>query len=135
MAVLNGTLYVFSVDGNAIGSTKNATLTLNMDTPEATTKDSGGYRELIAGLRSWSGSFDGLYDPTDANGVNDITSLWTSRSSFTVLFRETGSTSGTESYTGTAFFTSFEKSAPREDVMTFSASFEGTGTLTITQIT
>jgi len=135
MAVLNGTLYLVSVDGNVIGATKTASLSIGVDLPDATTKDSGGWAEHISGLRSWEGSFDGLYDPSETYTPKEITDLITARTGFTFLFQHSGATAGTMSFTGSASVSSFELGAEMEASMTFSASFTGNGALTITELT
>ena len=47
MAKLNGTNLLVYVGSNAIGGTRSFTLNLSQDTPDATTKDSAGWKEVI----------------------------------------------------------------------------------------
>ena len=63
--LMNGTVVVLSVstDGssyNTIGHASSSSISFALDTPDATSKDSGGYREVIAGVRSLDFSFDGF---------------------------------------------------------------------------
>jgi len=135
MSVLNGTLYVYSVDGNVIGATTNASISLSVDLPDATTKDSGGWAEHIQGLRSWEGSFEGLYDPSETYTINDIYTLINSRTDWAVVFQHTGATAGTISFTGTASFASLELTSEKEASMGWSTSFTGNGALTAVELT
>lgn len=132
MAVLNGTLYLMSIGGNVMAKSQNATLTRNVETANTTTKDSAGNAEHIQTTRSWSGSFDGLYDPDETYDPKTIGDLMDSRSTASIVFESSDSATGTLIYTGTASFTDLELSAPVEDVMTWSASFTGTGALVTT---
>jgi len=129
MAKINGTLYLVDIDGVTVGSTTNASITINQDLPEATTKGSGGWREVLAGLRSWEGSFEGLYDPTDTYDVKSLADEIVNRSSFTIVFDS--STAGDVDFTGTAYLSNVEFSAEMESPVSFSASFTGDGTLTV----
>jgi TP901-1 family phage major tail protein len=129
MAKINGTLYLVDIDGVTVGSTTNASITINQDLPETTTKGSGGWREVLAGLRSWEGSFEGLYDPTDTYDVKSLADEIVNRSSFTVVFDS--STAGDVDFTGTAYLSNVEFSAEMESPVSFSASFTGDGTLTV----
>lgn len=135
MAVLNGTLYVVDVDSNLIGQSTNATLSIGVDLPDATTKDSGGWAEHIHGLRSWEGSADYLYDPSETYNAKDILDLITGRTGFTFLFEHSSQTAGTVSFTGSASVNSFEMGAEMEGSMTWNFSFTGNGALTITEYT
>jgi hypothetical protein len=72
MAAVNGTLYgFFSAAGTistAVASTdkiyscKNATLNVDVDLPDASTKESGGWAQHITGIKKASVSFDGVWD-------------------------------------------------------------------------
>ncbi len=76
--VFNGTDLLLKIhDGTTISATTtighstSCTLTLSNDLPEATTKDSNGFQEVIAGVKSGEISFEGLiaYDD-NANPVD-----------------------------------------------------------------
>ena len=135
MAVYNGTLYVVSVDGSVLGGAKTASLTTDVDLFDTTTKDSGGWAEHGQGLRSWSGSFDGLYDPSDTNTIEDIYDLITGRTGCTILFQTSTAAATSLSFTGSASFANIELSAEMEATVAWSASFTGNGALTITKLT
>ena len=71
--VFNGTNLLIKIADDAgspatIGHTTSCSISFTNDMADATTKDSAGFSESIAGLRSAEVSFDGLVDYTDANG-------------------------------------------------------------------
>lgn len=129
MAVFNGTNLGVYVGGTIIAAATDCSLSLNMDTIDITTKDSAGYRELLAGLRSGSMSCNGLIDYQSANqDTVDLVTAWTNRTSLTLKF--SNEITGDQSYTASGFLTSLEQSGGTEDTATYSASFELTGVVT-----
>jgi len=128
--VNNGTLVGIWRDGVLISKGTTHSISINNDMIDITSKDSSGWREVMAGLRSWtlSGEFRFAEDSTVA--FADLFSEITARTSFGIRF-STGVT-GDLFYHGIGLLSSLELSGDTEDGMTFSASFEGTGTLTET---
>ena len=88
--------------------------------PEATTKDSNGFQEVIAGVKSGELSFEGLiaYDD-DANPV-DFADILIARRAVTWTF---GTADAADTvYTGSGFLSSVEMSAEMESPATYSGS-------------
>lgn len=133
--VFNGTdllLKVSSTDGSEanIGHTTSCTISLSADLPEATTKDSGGYQEVISGLRSGEISFEGLVDYTDSQNAAELGDFLLNR---TKLFFEFGTDeTGDQLYSGAGFLNSLEVSAEMESPVTYSGSITITGTISST---
>lgn len=134
--VFNGTSLVVLVGTEVVAHATSCTLTVSADLPDATTKQSGGWADHIAGLRSWSITTDGLatVEPTGTNYVvGDIFSALNGRGTVTVKFTTvSGSTPivGDLIWSGSAFVESLDITADMESPVTYSASFTGTGTLT-----
>lgn len=134
--VFNGTSLVVLVGTEVVAHATSCTLTVSADLPDATTKESGGWADHIAGLRSWSITTDGLatVEPTGTNYVvGDIFSALNGRGTVTVKFTTvSGSTPivGDLIWSGSAFVESLDITADMESPVTYSASFTGTGTLT-----
>ena len=127
MAVFNGTQLGVYIGGTIIAAAQDVSLSLSMETIDVTTKDSAGFRELLAGLRSGSMSCNGLIDYASSNkDTLDLWSAFANRSSLTLTFQE--STSST-TFSASGFLTSLEQSGGTEDTATFSATFELTGTI------
>jgi hypothetical protein len=47
--VFNGTNLVLKIEGGTLGHTTSCSLSLSNDLPEATSKDSSGFQQVIAG--------------------------------------------------------------------------------------
>lgn len=134
--VFNGTSLVVLVGTEVVAHATSCSLSISADLPDATTKESGGWADHIAGLRSWSLTTDGLatVEPTGTNYVvGDLFSALNGRTSVTVKFTTVnGSTPivGDLIWSGSAFVESLDITADMESPVTYSASFTGTGVLT-----
>jgi len=141
MAILNGTeIKVYSTGTtNLVAFAQNCTLNVNHSPREITNKESGGYKEILEGLRDFSIDIDGAYAWTNAggsaltDGVDDVleTNVLNARQAVTFIFGDTQSTSDI-SYSGSGFITSVSLTGGTEDTATYSMSIEGTGVLTQT---
>jgi predicted secreted protein len=136
-SVFNGTNLVLKLiaDGGtleALGHSTSCSMTITHDLPEATTKDSSGFQEVISGLRSAEISFDGLIDYTDAGNslrnVDGIASLITGRNKIDWSFGT--ATTGDTVFTGEGFIASLEQTAEMESAATYSGTITVTGTIT-----
>ncbi len=129
--VFNGTnllLKISATDGTEanIGHTTSCSLSLSVDLPEATTKDSSGFQEVIAGVKSGEISFDGLVDYTDSQNAAELAEFLIDR---TKIYFEFGtSTSGDQLISGAGFLSSLEVSAAMESPVYYSWSITMTGT-------
>jgi predicted secreted protein len=134
--IFNGTNLVVLVGSEVVAHSTSCSLSISADLPDATTKQSGGWADQIAGLRSWSLTTDGLttVEPTSLNySVGDIFSALNGRGVVTVKFTTaTGSTPivGDLVWSGSAFVESLDITADMESPVTYSASFTGQGVLT-----
>ena len=117
--VFNGTNLILKVinDGGspvATGHTTSATLSLSADMPEATSKDSSGFQEVIA------------YD--DSAGADEITTYLLGRTKVDWTFST--ATTGDTLYSGEGFISSCEVSAEMESPVTYSGTITTTGAIT-----
>ncbi len=128
MAIINGTDLLVFVDGTAIASSQDCQITLNGDLPDATTKDSDGWAEHIVGLKDWSGSCSGLYDPLNANTtIEDIMATIIAGSEVEIRFGVAAN--GSVFYRGNAHFSSASITAPHHSPSGYDVSFTGNGPL------
>ena len=80
MAIQNATNVAIRVGGQGVGNTigyaTSASLSVNMDLRDSTTKSSGGWQENLGGLKSWEISGDAFVD-VDADTFTEaiITSI------------------------------------------------------------
>lgn len=134
MAVKKGTDLVITVDGTIIGHTTSCSLDSSVNMIDASTKDSAGEEELLAGRISHTISFSGLLDYTDngtsAEGAYTLQDYLMARTQVTVIFGENTPTTGEITWSGSAYLDSNSISADDEAATTFSGSFRVTGGLT-----
>ena len=126
----NGDLLIIDLDGNAIAHSTDATLTVSRDTPETTTKDSGGWKEYLKdGNRGWEMSASGLvtFDAAN-NSPADMLDSILNNTAVTVKF--TTANTGDEEFTGSAILNSWSENSPQNAPASYEVAFTGDGALT-----
>lgn len=121
---------------DTIGYCTSASLSWSMDVRDVTTKDSGGRREILPGKTQWNISFEGLVTyntQTDKDKPNNIYTLADGKTAVVLKYGTTNT--GDYDYQGSGYFTSYGQEAGVEDNNTYSATFEGTSTLTQAAVT
>tara|TARA_R100001224_G_scaffold93645_1_gene63056 strand:- start:30 stop:479 length:450 start_codon:yes stop_codon:yes gene_type:complete len=146
MAIQNATNVAIRVDGKVAGDTvgfaTSASLSVNVDLRDSTTKSSLGWQENLAGLKSWEISGDAFVDlGSDPTSVNDpwdsnttssatvkayqtIYDLWVAGAAIEVAFGNSG-----KNWYGSGIITSLSIDAGVEENATYSLSIQGTGAL------
>jgi predicted secreted protein len=103
-------------------------MSVNADLFDTTSKESGGWKSVMPGLRDVSYSGEGLAD--FAAGANytltEIFAAYNNRTLLSVKF-----TNGTNTFSQSGYIASFEISGPMEDVATYTIEVTGTGVLTL----
>ena len=127
-SVFNGTNLLLSVEGNVLGHTTSCSLSLSNDLPEATTKDSNGFQEVIAGVISGELSFDGLVDYSDTANAIELADFLLARTQITCVFGT--AETGDAIYTAEGYLSSVEQSAEMESPVSYSGSITLTGAIT-----
>ncbi len=127
--IINGTNILVYTGGTAITHSTSASISFSMETRDASTKDSAGYREILEGQRSFSIECEGMTAFDAANGFEELIAAWVARTVLTVKWAS-GNTDDNH-YEGTGYCTSVSVDSGVEDSSTFSATFEMTGTVTI----
>ena len=126
--MFNGTNLLVKIEGSTVGHTTSCSLSLSMDTPEATTKDSAGFSEYIAGVKGGEISFEGLIAYDDTSNAIEMADFLLARTQLTCVFGTVES--GDAIYTAEAFLTSVEMSGEMEAATTYSGSLTITGAIT-----
>lgn len=129
MAALNGTKMLVVVSGTTIGATKSFTLDIRETNIDASSKDSAGWTDRIAGKRDWSVSFDGLYDPAGVYNFEQLFDGLDTRTRVLLEMAVIDGTGGSELYKGYAYPAGLALTAGTEDAITYSGSFEADGPL------
>lgn len=132
MAFKHGKSAVFKVD-NAGGTLTDISVYLNeithprsIETGE-TTSFGNSAKTYLVGLTDSTISIKGTWDSVvDAH----LAAVIGQEASLTYEYGPTGSTATSIKYTGECYLTSFETTSPVADVVTFSAEFQVTGTVT-----
>ena len=143
-SVFNGTSLVVLIGSEVIAYATSCSLSLAVDTPDASTKQSLGWADEIGGQKSWSLTTDGLatvIPGTVASYVSttELNNLAIARAAVTVKFTTVDNSTvggitpvtGDTVYSGSAFIESVDVTADMENPVTYSVSFKGTGPLTI----
>lgn len=134
--VINGTKFGVYVAGTKVAYATSASISMNHNLRDTSTKDSGGWRDQLEGQRDWEVSVEGMLiftnlDGTAISGVS-FDELYTTYIATRTQFELKFSTEVTGDYkwTGQAYLTSLSADTPNEDSSTWSGSFSGTGALT-----
>ena len=124
----NGTNLILTVEGATVGHTTSCSMSLSMDTPEATTKDSNGFSEYIGGVKGGEVSFEGLVAYDDSANAVEFADYLLARTKLTCVFGT--AETGDAVYTAEGFLSSVEMSAEMEAAVTYSGSITLTGAIT-----
>ena len=133
--VINGTKFGVYVAGTKVAYATSASISMNHNLRDTSTKDSGGWRDQLEGQRDWEVSVEGMLIFTNLDGTavsgltaNELYSSYIySRTQFELKFST--EVTGDIKWTGQAFLTSLSADTPNEDSSTWSGSFSGTGEL------
>ena len=134
--VINGTKFGVYAAGTKIAYATSASISMNHNLRDTSTKDSDGWRDQLEGQRDWEVSVEGMLIFLDSTGsaiagttMNELyTSYIASRTEVTVKFST--AITGDVEWEGQAFLTSLSTDTPNEDSSTWSGSFSGSGALT-----
>ena len=134
--VINGTKFGVYVAGTKIAYATSASISMNHNLRDTSTKDSSGWRDQLEAQRDWEVSLEGLLIFVDGSGgaisnltMDELYSTYiATRTEFTLMFST--EVSGDVKWSGQAFLTSLSADTPNEDSSTWSGSFSGTGALT-----
>ncbi len=137
-AAFNGDNLIIAMDNGSgpeeVAFATNSKITMDVTGAKATTKDSLGWEEIIAGNAKWTMDTDNLVDfhpSTGYHGCADVAAALLSKTKVTVYFTiKTGAVDGDQQFWGVAYVTKCELSAKQGEAVTYTAQFTGTGALT-----
>ena len=136
MAKSNATthkLYIVETATNKlVGELKSFDLDASADTIDYTTKDNNGFRDLGIGLKSFSLNVEGLVDfqtDTAVRNIDDLMTAFRANTSLVLLIKNT--TTGDTTYQGTAYVTKLNISSAMESALSFTATLEYKGDITV----
>ena len=103
MAIRNTTSMLMLLDATAVANSLDVSFSANGETVNITTKDSGKFEEFFQGALNATASVSGYYED------GSLDALWTAFLAGSEVTCKIGDAeSGTEYFTGTAIFSSFE---------------------------
>ena len=108
----------------AVGAQRGASLSRSAETLDKTSKDSDGWQESLAGLKSWTISTDGLLI-LDDEGYEALENAYMMSENVLVQF----STKSGAMFEGDAIITAIDLDAPYDDLISYTAEFQGSGAL------
>jgi predicted secreted protein len=120
------------VGTNNVTKSTSANLSINHDTPDASTKDSD-FESIIAGQLSASISFEGLYDDADAASAEQFIDDLIAGTAVTIRFAraDTPVTGEISYYTGSAYVAGVDLEAADNEPTTISVTLEINGALSV----
>lgn len=125
MAFVHGKGTVVTIDGDALSAYSNSvTFTRTAETHDVTTfgKNSKVY---AAGLKDSTGTIEGIYDNTAMTGPGAVLRPLVGGAAVTLVYRPEGTGSGLPEVEVDVLVTSFEESAPVNDMITWTAELQG----------
>ena len=125
----NGTNLLLYCAGTALAYSTSCTLNASIATIDVTSKDSSGVKDILPGTSEWSVDADGIVALDSSTNAEYLDGLRSGKTC--VMLKFSTNTSGDGYWHGYAYLTSLSISAPMEDKVTFSASFAGDSTLTL----
>ncbi len=126
--IINGTALGVYIGGTLITHSTSANISFSMETRDASTKDSAGYRAILEGQRSWTIEAEGMTALDATQGFEELFAAWVARTVLTVKFATPDGAD--QFYQGSGYCTSLSVDSGVEDSSTFSATFEMSGAVT-----
>ncbi len=111
-----------------VGHTTSCELSISSDLPEATTKNSAGFQEVIAGLKSGEISFEGLVAYDHANNAIESADFIIAGTKVDWSFGT--AEAGDAVYSGKGFLSNVTMTGEMESPVSFSGSITTTGAIT-----
>jgi len=112
-----------------VGLQRNLSFSRSRNAIDTSTKDDGDNSTYIGGRKNQTMTFDCIFDHTEDAGYTKLSDAYESESGL-VFFLATSTTTGDTEWHGSGVITDLSPSFPDEDVSTFTASIQISGTLT-----
>jgi len=130
MPVINATSFLLLKDTTVVGHSKSTSFNVNVDLPESTSKDSGGWKEVIPGVKSGTVSCECLTDYSDTLSFEDLTDMMILKQKAVFYFKDPINTKLV--LRGEGFIQSIDETAEFETATSFNLEINLTGVFSIT---
>ena len=112
-----------------VAHSTDASISFSAETVDITSKDTSGYRDTIAGLKSWTANLTAFVDYSSSFGQEELVDKWIAGECVTIRF--TTNVTSDVYYQGDATITSVElNSSGAEEAASFSLTLENAGAIT-----
>ena len=126
MVGYGGGVYIGDTTPIKVAEIANWSLDMSADDIDITSFDSEGWRERLQGIKEWSGSFEGNFEPGDTNGQIALINAWLNGQKVRLELQ----VNDNAKFSGEAVIT-LSIETPVDDKVNFSCDFSGTGPLTL----
>ena len=133
MSVINSTSFLLLKGSTVLGHSKSTNISINLDLPDATNKDSAGWSEVITGVRSGTISCECLTDYSDALNFEQIAEMIITKQKAVFYFKQPTNTRLV--LRGEGYVSSVDETAEFETATSFNLEINLTGIFTISDIT
>ena len=130
MAVEKGYDVRMSVAGTLVNGTTQHSIDETIEMLDATTQDSSGNMEYLAGERGGTAGFEMKVDATDTYGVTNIRTAMATKAAVAIVMGEGVTSTGGRLLSFNAFINSLSESAPKGDIVTASVGLQITAGVT-----
>lgn len=132
MSKIKSAEYVLEWNGTAIAAGTDYSIEINGEEIDISTLDSGEWKEVTSGLKSWTGSLSGMVERGSGSSFFALAEHLTGAENAIVTLALKAGTIGDKYFIGEALLTNLSKSgagAGGQEIITYSASFVGNGKL------
>jgi len=130
MPVINATSFLLLKDTTVIGHSKSTSFNVNVDLPDATNKESNGFQEVIAGVKSGTISCDCLTDYSDSLSFSQLSEMVITKEKAVFYFKDIANNKFL--LRGEGFVQSVDETAEFVNATSFNLEISLTGVFTIT---
>jgi len=128
MAKIDGKLMVLQIEGVTIVGRTTGSINFSADMLDATTADSAGWKEFVAGEKNATISVGGLYDPAAAEGVEEAIAYLVAGTQLTWKYGQTAA--GASYWTGEGLITTVSIQGDKNTLTSYTIEIQNTGTPT-----
>lgn len=133
MTAINATSFLLLKDETVLGHSTSTVINLEQDLTNATTKDSQGWQEFLAGIRSGKIRAEGLSDYSDSLNFGQLQEMLITRSINNFFFKQPSSEKII--FRGNGFVSNVSEVAEVNDAVSFNVEIQLTGLSVITDPT
>ena len=129
MPLVNASSFLLIKDTTVIGHSRNTSISLQLDLPDATTKDSNGFAEYLPCIRGGSINANGLTAYNDTLNFSEFSSYVITKQKHTYYFKE--QTDPELIFRGEGFISSVDEVANQEQITEFNLEITLTNIITV----